>query len=188
MILAKISNKIWGGVYIMFCNQCGQSIASSDSFCGGCGASVAAVDDKQNVLQAIATALSPYPQLTLIWGQKADLEISNELANANLGAGKKKVEYSARLLADQGTRTIIFWEIIKESSHGIAALFSFKTETYRTDGMTRSGTVNETGYGFGGKVIDYNWDYAQTRQVIEGAARHQGWQFKTVLMKGKASY
>jgi len=172
----------------MFCNQCGQPVASADKFCSGCGASVAAADDRQNVLQAISTALSPYPQLTLTWGQKADLEISNELANADLAAGKKKVEYSARLLADQGTRTIIFWEIIKEKSQGIGAFFSFKTETYRTDGKVRSGTVNETGYGLGGKVIDYNWDYAQTRQVIEGAARYQGWQFKTVLMKEKASY
>ena len=172
----------------MFCNQCGQAVASSDVFCSGCGARVDVVDDKKNILQAIATALSPYSQLSLIWGQKADLEISNELTNANWGVGKKKVEYSACLLADQGTRTIIFWDIIKEKSQGIAALFSFKTETYRTDGMTRSGTVNETGYGLGGKVIDYNWDYAQVRQVIEGVARYQGWQFKTVLMKGKASY
>ena len=172
----------------MFCNQCGQSVMSSDNFCSRCGARVAVVDDRQNILQSIATALSQYPQLSLIWGQKADLEISNELANANWGVGKKKVEYSARLLVDPGTRTIIFWEAIKETGRGMGAFFSFKTETYRTDGAVRSGTVNETGYGIGGKVIDYSWDYAQVRQIVEGVASYQGWHFKTVLMKGKASY
>ena len=172
----------------MFFNQCGHAVGSADTFCSGCGTRVAALEGKEIVLQSIATALSPYPQLSLIWGQKADLEISNELANANWTVGKKKVEYSACLLADLGTRTIIFWEIIKEKGMGMAALFSFKTETYRTDGSNRSGSVKEVGYGFDGKVIDYNWDYALVRQTIEAEAQSQGWQFKTVLMKGKASY
>jgi len=172
----------------MYCNQCGHTIGSSDIFCSGCGTRAAVVEGKESVLQAIAAALSPHPQLSLTWGQKADLEISNELANANWTVGNKKVEYSACLLADLGMRTIIFWEIIKEKGMGMAALFSFKTETYRTNGSTRSGSVKEVGYGFDGKVIDYNWDYALVRQTIEAAAQSQGWQFKTVLMKGKASY
>lgn len=172
----------------MFCNQCGQPIGNADSFCGRCGARQGVVDDRGNVLQSIAAALSPYPQLGLTWGQKADLEISNELANANWGVGKKKIEYSACLVADSATRTVIFWEMIKESGRGMMGLFSFKTETYRTNGTTRSGTVNETAYGPGGKVIDYNWDYAQVRQCVENAVRAQGWQFKTVLLKGKATY
>lgn len=172
----------------MFCTQCGQTLASSSDFCTQCGARLAAGDEKQKVLQGIATALAPFPQLELTWGRKADLEISNELALANWGSGKKKVEYSASLLADPASRTIVFWDIIKEKSQGIAALFSFKTETYRSDGKTRSGSVSEVGYGPGGKVIDYNWDYAQVRQIVESVARYHGWQFKTVLMKGKASY
>ena len=61
-------------------------------------------------------------------------------------------------------------------------------EIARSNGKTRSGTVNEVGYGMSGKVIDYDWDYAEVRQVVEAAAQYQGWQFKTVLMKGKASY
>ena len=96
-------------------------------------------------------------QLSLIWGQKTDLSITNELANANWGVGKKKVEYSAVLRLDGATQKVYFWEMIKESGRGLAALFSFKTETYRTNGTTRSGTVNETAYGPGGKLIDYNY-------------------------------
>ena len=78
--------------------------------------------------------------------------------------------------------------MIKESGRGLMALFSFKTETYRTDGTTRSGTVREKAYGPGGKVIDYEWDYSQVRQIVEAAVRAQGWRFETVLLKGKACY
>lgn len=175
----------------MFCGNCGNSISASDRFCGRCGTPQnppAEADERTRVLQAIGGILGQYPQLTLTWGQKADLEISNELANANWGVGKKKIEYKASLVADPALRTVHFWEMIKESGSGMMALFSFKKETYRTDGTTRSGTVNETAYGAQGKVIDYNWDYAQTRQLVEQAVRSQGWQFKTVLLKGKATY
>ena len=39
-----------------------------------------------------------------------------------------------------------------------------------------------------GKVIDYDWDYGQVRNLVENAVRSRGWQFKTALLKGKASY
>ena len=162
-------------------------MTATDSFCGRCGARSAG-DSRGALLQSIAAALSPLPQLELVWGRKADLEISNELANANWGTGKKKVEYSACLKLDPASQTVYFWEMIKESGRGLMALFSFKTETYRTDGTTRSGTVREKAYGPGGKVIDYEWDYSQVRHIIEAAVRGQGWRFETVLLKGKASY
>jgi len=167
-----------------FCNQCGAKAGTG--FAAGNGAPETA--EKEAVLQDIERALAPNPQLALVRGQKTDLEISSVLADANWKVGKKKVEYSACLLADAGSRTIVYWEMIKEVGSGMGALFSFKTETYRSDGKTISGKVKETGYGFGDKVIDYEWDYSQTRQLVEGIARARGWQFKTVLMKGKAMY
>ena len=160
----------------------------ADGFCGRCGARSASADNRTSVMQSIGTALSPLPQLSLTWGGKTDLSITNELANANWGVGKKKVEYSAVLRLDAASQTVFFWEMIKESGRGLAALFSFKTETYRTDGMTRSGNVQETAYGPGGKLIDYTWDYGQVRQIIEAAVRSQGWRFVTVLLKNKAMY
>ena len=163
-------------------------MTATDGFCGRCGARSASADNRTPVLQAIATALSPLPQLSLTWGQKTDLAITNELANANWGVGRKKVEYSAVLRLDAATQKVYFWEMIKESGRGLAALFSFKTETYRTNGTTRSGTVKETAYGPGGKIIDYNWDYGQVRQIIEAAVHSRGWQFETVLLKNKAMY
>jgi hypothetical protein len=172
----------------MFCNQCGQPLVIGANFCGGCGAKVAGTTGKEEILQSIATALSPYPGIVLTWGKKADLEISNVLADANWNVGKKKVEYSACLVVDAATQSVTFWEMIKEESRGLGAFFSFKKETYRSDGKVISGTVRETGYGFGDKVIDYDWNYAQLRAHLENVVRNRGWQFKTVLMKNKASY
>ena len=172
----------------MFCQQCGHPLGAGDVFCGHCGSKAAGHNEREEVLQAMAAALSPYPQLVLTWGQETDLEIANVLADANWAVGKKKVEYSARLLADTAAKTVLFWEMIKEEGLGLGALFSFKMETYRSDGKTRSGTASETAYGLSGKVIDYNWDYAQVRGLIENAVRSRGWQVKMVLLKGKASY
>ena len=172
----------------MFCQQCGHPLADGAAFCGHCGAKAAGSNGRKEVLQAVAAALSPYSQLVLTWGQKTDLEIANELATANWAVGKKKIEYSARLRVDTAAKTVVFWEMIKEEGLGLGALFSFKTETYRSDGKTRTGTVSETAYGLGGKGIDYNWDYAQVRSLVENAVRSRGWEFKTVLLKGKASY
>ena len=172
----------------MFCNQCGQPLGTGAAFCGRCGARMAGTTGKQEILQSIATALSPYPGIVLTWGQKADLEISSVLADANWNVGKKKVEYSACLLVDAATQSVTFWEMIKEESQGLGALFSFKKETYRSDGKVLSGTVKETGHGFGDQVIDYDWNYAQIRALLENVVRNRGWQFKTVWMKSKASY
>ena len=163
-------------------------MTATDGFCSRCGTRSTSVDNRTPVLQAIDTALSPLSYLSLTWGQKTDLSITNELANASWGVGKRKVEYSALLRLDAATQKVYFWEMIKESGRGLAALFSFKTETYRTDGTTRSGSVTETAYGPSGKLIDYDWDYGQVRQIIEAAVRSQGWQFETVLLKNKAMY
>ncbi len=37
----------------------------------------------------------------------------------------------------------------------------------------------------GGK-IDYDWDYAQTRNLVKASLEAQGWKFTTSLMKGAA--
>ena len=177
----------------MFCNQCGHPLGLTDQFCSHCGARSPGTaeqkpDDRQEIIRAIMAALANYPQLVLTPGRQADLEIANVLADGNWTVGKKKVEYSARLLADEATRTVTFWEMIKESGCGLGALFSCQKTVYRSDGKVISGQVQETDYGFGGKVIDYNWDYAQVRRLVEQAVQGAGWRFETTLRKGKASY
>ncbi|WP_134212644.1 hypothetical protein [Pelotomaculum propionicicum] len=143
---------------------------------------------KESLLQAVEQELAAFPQLVVERSSKTDLEIKSVLADAHWGVGKKKVEYSACLLAKETERKVVFWEMIKETGAGMGVFGGFKVEKYKSDGSTRSGTVREAGYGPGGKIIDYNWDYAQTRSIVEGVVRAGGWKFTTSLLKGKATY
>lgn len=181
----------------MFCFQCGCQTAEADNFCGQCGTRLRPLPDKANaakptdkaaVLTAIAEGLAQNPQLTLTFRQKTDIEVAGTLATANWTIGKKTVSYCACILADEPAHTIVFWEMLKESGCGLGPLFSVKTETYRSDGKTISGTVTESGYGVSGKAFDYQWDYAQIRTLAESIAQSNGWQFTTVLLPGKACY
>ncbi len=180
----------------MFCPNCGNKANDTDRFCGACGTPLrgaatpqvnstppAPSDGKTDLLVAIKQALAPYPQLTVTRGSKSDLEIKSTIADANWGTGKKKVEYSGALLAKEAERTVVYWEMTKEVGIGMHVPFGFKVETYRSDGRTASGHVREAGWG---KAIDYNWDYAQTRRIIESAVRAHGWRFTTTLLKRHA--
>jgi hypothetical protein len=187
-----------------FCWQCGNRVNPSDLFCGQCGARLdvrgdaaeptpatspapAASSYKEPILKAIEQELSKYPGLSISRSDKTDLEIKSVLADANWGVGKKKVEYSACLLAKDEERTVMFWEMIKETGSGMDFGGGVKTETFKS-GKTLFGKVKEVQYGPDGKVIDYVWDYGKTRSVIEQAVMNSGWKFKTVLMKSKAMY
>lgn len=185
----------------MFCSQCGSKVNPGDRFCGQCGAQLptpgqpsssdapqAGAGGKEQLLQVVEQALATYPQLAVTRSNKTDLEIKSVLADAHWGVGKKKVEYSACLLAKEPERTVVYWEMIKEVGAGMGIFGGFKVEKYKSDGRTISGTVREVGYGPQGKIIDYNWDYAQTRSIVESVAKGSGWKFTTVLWKGKATY
>lgn len=185
-----------------FCPHCGSPLASGDSFCGGCGARqgmpAAAlardtvpsdeVGDGEVLLRAIEETLSQYPQLQLSRGTKSDLEIRSALADARWGPDKRKVEYSASLLAREADRTVVYWEMIKEVGRGMGLFAGFKVESYKSDDKTLSGQLREVGWSPGGKVVDYRWDYAQTRALVEGVAKAHGWRLETTLRKGKAEH
>lgn len=185
----------------MYCGRCGNRMRPGDLFCGRCGAprqegrqdqpgggSAGEPGAKEQLLRAVEGALSAYPQLSVTRSDKTDLEIKSVLADAHWGVGRKKVEYSACLLAKEAERTVVYWEMIKEVSAGMGAFAWFRAEKFRSDGRTLSGAVRETGYGPNGKVIDYNWDYARTRGLVEKVVKEQGWKFATVLLKKKAMY
>lgn len=192
----------------MFCHQCGVKANPGDKFCRQCGTELARVISpgvsggqpsfneksmpqvssvKDQLLEAIEQVLAQYP-LKLERNADTDLEIHSVLADANWGVGKKKVEYKACLLAKVPEMTVVYWEMLKETGAGMGIFGGFKVEKYKSDGRTISGTVREIGYGPDGKAIDYEWDYAKTRDVVRGIAEANGWKFKTVLLKGKAMY
>ncbi|MDO8690361.1 MAG: zinc ribbon domain-containing protein [Dehalococcoidia bacterium] len=183
----------------MFCHKCGAEAKPSDKFCGKCGTGLAttaaaqpgpaapqaAVGGREQVLLSVEQTLSQYPQLQVVRGQKSDLEIKNVFAEAKGLSGKTKVEFSAILSVNEAERKVVYWEMIKESSSGLGLFGGFKMETYKTDGKTVSGKVKESAIGPGGK-IDYNWDYAQTRNLVKASVEAQGWKFTTSLMKNAA--
>lgn len=181
----------------MYCGKCGTRAMPGDRFCGECGSPLSAVvsevglqetDAREQLLQAIERELAQYPQLAVSRSRETDLEIKSVLADASWGLGKKKVEYSACLLLKPTDRTAVFWEMIKEVGSGMGIFGGFKVETYKSDGKTISGSVKEKGFGPTGKVIDYTWDYAGTREMVEMVVKASGWSFTTVLRKGKAMY
>ncbi len=185
----------------MFCHQCGTEANPGDRFCKNCGAKLLITNEasaqdtpqagpgtKEQLLRDVEQTLSQNPKLTVARSDKTDLEIRSTLSDAKWALGKKKVEYSACLLAKEAERTVVYWEMIKETGFGIPTFGGFQVETYKTDWKTRSGTVREVGYGPKGKMIDYNWDYAETRSVVEDIAKANGWKFTVTLRKGKAMY
>lgn len=183
----------------MFCSICGSKVEAGQNFCGQCGVSLAAGDSapgtagapssgKEQILRDLEKELSLFSMLAVARSDKTDLEIKSVLADANWGAGKKKVEYSGCLLVREADRTVVYWEMIKETGAGMGVFGRFRAETYKSDGRTISGRVREAGYGPGGKIIDYDWDYGRTRGIVEGVVKSRGWKFTTVLFKKKAMY
>lgn len=179
---------------MVYCQQCGNALPSGEAYCRHCGAQLSEqeqalpMDERERLLRAVEKALKAYPQLAVSRSDKTDLEIKSVLADAHWGLGRKRVEYIACLLAREDQRTVVYWEMLKEVGAGLDIFCWFKKEKYQSDGRTRSGAVREVGYGPGGKVIDYHWDYARTREIVEQVAREHGWKFTVVLWKKKAMY
>jgi len=139
------------------------------------------------VLPAILAAFAAYGGYNVRYGTGTDVVIDNKVADASWGTGKKKVEYEAVMKAVEGERTIYFWEILKEKGAGLD-FGGFEGETTMTMGSKRWGAKKEVVIGPGGKAMDYEWDYAATRHVVEGVAAAHGWQVKVVLRKKSAEW
>lgn len=139
------------------------------------------------MLADMLATFGQYPNYQAQYGTDTDLAISNEIANANWGVGKKKVEFSAIMKAVEAERTIYYWEMLKESGSGLS-FGGFDSEVTTTSGMKRWGTKSETVIGPGGVEVDYNWDYAATRRIVEDVAARHGWKVKVVLQKRSATW
>lgn len=182
----------------IFCSQCGKPATAQDRFCEQCGSAIqepaasAVVTqapsvgaDREAILRAVEEGLGQNAALSVSRSQETDLEIKSVMADANWGVGKKRVEYSACLLAKEEERLVLYWEMIKESGSGMEATGGFKMEGFKV-GKAISGTRKEIIIGPDGKkIVDYTWDYGKTRHAVEEIVKAQGWKFKTVLMKNK---
>jgi hypothetical protein len=139
-----------------------------------------------DLLHAMLAAFAQYPGYAVRYGTDTDVMIDNKVAEGSWGTGKKKVEFEAIMKAVEPDLTVFYWEILKEKGAGLS-LGGFQTETYSTFGTARSGATKEVIIGPGGTVA-YEWDYGQTRQIVEATAAQHGWKVKTVLKKGSAQW
>lgn len=142
--------------------------------------------DRLTLLADVLAAFSAYPGYAVAYGTDTDVVIDNQVADANWGIGKKKVEYSAVMKAVEQERTVYFWEILKEKGAGLS-FGGFEAETTGFTGK-RWGTTKEVVIGPTGKAMDYTWDYAATRNIVEDVVRRHGWQMKVVLQKKSAQW
>jgi hypothetical protein len=142
--------------------------------------------DRNAVLTAIVAEFGNYPDYTVVYGGGGDIAIDNKVADGSYGTGVKKVDFEAVLKAVETERTIYYWEILKEKGAGLS-FGGFEAESYSTMGGKRWGTKKEVLIGPGGTVA-YEWDYGQTRQIVESVAGRLGWRVKTVLRKGSAQW
>jgi hypothetical protein len=150
-------------------------------------AAPAGPSDRLTVLADILAVLGQYPGYSANYGNDTDIVIGNQVADANWGTGGKKVTFTAQLKAVEPERTIYYWEMLKESGGGLS-FGGFDAEMSTTSGMKRWGTKKETVIGPNGVAMDYSWDYAATRQLVEDVATRHGWKLKAVLQKKSAAW
>jgi hypothetical protein len=144
-------------------------------------------DDRLALLGDILAAFARYPGYTANYGTDADIVIGNHIADASWGTGKKRVDYDAVLKAVPAEKTVYFWELLKEQGAGLS-FGGMEAETTSISGMRRSGKKKEIVLGPGGTAIDYEWDYAATRLIVEDVVSRHGWRLKTVLRKKSAQW
>lgn len=147
----------------------------------------AAAGSREVLLADILATMAQYPGYTTQYGTDTDITIDNQVALASWGTGKKKVEFSAHMKAVEPERTVYYFEVLKEKGAGLS-FGGVQSESYSTFGTKRSGKTKEVVLGPNGVAMDYEWDYGQTRRIIESVCAKHGWQTKTVLMPGKAKY
>jgi len=147
----------------------------------------AAASDRLALLADILATFAQYPSFNAQYGTDADIVVDNNLVNANWGAGNKKVDYSAVMKAVETELTIYFWDIVKESGAGLN-FGGFEAETYSVSGKSRSGVQKMMIVGADGTPVEWEWDYAATRRIVEDVGARHGWKTKVVLQKKSAQW
>ena len=104
----------------------------------------------------------------------------------------KTISYHCRVRVDEGARTTLFYEILKEKGAGISAGdemgpgFSFKKETYSATGSERSGSLEESSRLIG-KGYSLSFDYGAVREAVKREAETAGYAFSVTLRESAVS-
>lgn len=142
--------------------------------------------EKEKILQEILNYNETGP-FEIARGSDTDLDITNEVTNSSWYSGKKTVVYTAKLLLSEKDNTAYYWEMLKETSSGLS--FSVGLQKKKIKGVELFQKNREKGYTPTGEIIyDYQFDYGSLREAFKHLMQDYGWKFKTVILKGKATY
>ena len=140
---------------------------------------------KKDLLLEIQTQLSALG-LAVKASDKTDLILDTELLDASFSTGKRKLQYEAMILLDEGDKTVKMYEKTTETSAGMS--FGMSGETSFQSGSTLMRKVKCVQYDPTGKAFEYNFDLGAINKAVKAAALAQGWSFKTVILKKNAMY
>ena len=144
------------------------------------------LSEKESILKELL-AYSDAGPFRISRGDNTDLKLTNEIMNSSWFTGKKKVTYTAQILLKESEKTAYYWEMLKESSAG----FSLQVggQKGKIKGLELFQQIKAQGYSPTGEAVyDYQFDYGSLREAFRSIIENNGWKFKTVLFKGKASY
>lgn len=130
----------------------------------------------------IRTYMAAIPSAAV--GTKGDKgEVKLIVAEQKSFLSKKKVEYVAKWSVDDATRTVHFFEMLKESGSGMSAGdggvgggWGVSKETYKTGFGGREGTIEQQG-SLLGKKFAFTLDYGRVRNDVRAIAERNGYQF-----------
>jgi hypothetical protein len=141
----------------------------------------------KEMLLAMTTFPAPFTEQT-----DGTLTLDFVAAERKSLLASKKISYHCRVSIDEGARTMLFFEILKERGAGISAGdemgpgFSFKKETYSATGSERSGSIEESSR-LTGKGYSLSFDYGAVREAVKREAETAGYQFSVMLRESAVS-
>lgn len=140
---------------------------------------------KQELMLAVVAQLFALG-VRAVASDKTDLIIDEELLDAAFIGGKKKLRYESMILLDERAKTVKMYEKTTETSAGVS--FGMSAETSFQSGSTLMRKVKRVQFDPTGKVLEFNFDLGDIPKTVKAAAKAQGWEFKTVILKSNASY
>lgn len=115
------------------------------------------------------------------------ISLESKVAERKVFLSKKALMYRAKIRMDDGSKTVKFFETLKETGAGISSGdsdispgFGFKVERYKVSGREREGSVEELSKLFG-KEYKYQFDWSKIRELVRQEAQKAGYAFQTVL-------
>jgi len=120
---------------------------------------------------------------------KGVYELTILVAERKAFLSSQKLVYLAKFRIHDDEKRIRYFEMLKESGSGVSTGsdfdsspgFGFKTETYKTGGSGREGTIEQQSSLFG-KKYEFRFDYRSVRGKIEELAKTEGYNFEIQLL------